>query len=235
MNTRGSSVKPSILAVDDEKNIRDLLSAALSFAGFNVTVAANAKEALAAADANSFDIVLLDIMLPDLSGFNLLPHLRASQPGIPVIFLTARDDMADKIRGLTAGGDDYITKPFGLEEVLARINAVLRRTRTAEEPEQVLRHGPLVINEDLHEVTVADKVLELSPTEYDLLRYLLINTGRVLSKQQILDEVWGIDRAGDPAIVETYISYLRRKLDAAAMHNLIQTRRGVGYLIRAQS
>jgi len=174
-------------------------------------------------------------MLPDMEGFTVTRRLRDAGITTPVLFLTARDDMRDKIQGLTVGGDDYVTKPFGLEEVVARIRAILRRTMGSEEDDALLRVGDLVIDEDAHEVTRAGIPIDLSPTEFKLLRYLVINAGRVVSKMQILDHVWEYDWDGEVAIVESYISYLRRKLAVEGVSGeLIHTKRGVGYILRAE-
>ncbi|GAA4287021.1 response regulator transcription factor [Georgenia daeguensis] len=233
-----------LLVVDDEPSIRELLSASLRFAGFDVVTAGDGNAALRAAAEQPPDLVVLDVMLPDMDGFTVLRRLRAHGDSIPVLFLTARDDMSDKVQGLTVGGDDYVTKPFSLEEVVARIRAVLRRTSPpAENDGARLSYADLELDEDAHEVRRAGRLVDLSPTEFKLLRYLMINAERVVSKSQILDHVWDYDFAGDPAIVESYISYLRRKIDtadnlgltgpeAAALAPLIHTKRGVGYVLR---
>lgn len=220
-----------LLVVDDEANIRDLLAAALRFAGFEVITARNGNEALAAARDSRPDLIVLDVMMPDMDGFTVTRRLRARGDDMPVLFLTARADSDDAVRGLTAGGDDYVTKPFSLDEVVARINAILRRTAVPE-PDNLLVAGTLEMNEDTHEVRRSGEIVDLSPTEYALLRYLLLNAGRVVTKQQILDHVWEYDFAGDTAIVETYISYLRRKIDTPGAESSITTKRGVGYLLR---
>ena len=228
-----------LLVVDDEPNIRDLLAASLRFAGFEVQAAADGNEALKLASEYHPDLVVLDIMLPDMDGFTVLRRLRSTGPRVPVLFLTARDDMADKVQGLTVGGDDYVTKPFSLEEVVARIRAILRRTMD-EPASALLSYDDLELDEDAHEVRRAGVLVDLSPTEFKLLRYLLLNAEKVVSKAQILDHVWEYDWMGDAAIVESYISYLRRKIDSAqalglqddAVHPLIHTRRGVGYVLR---
>jgi two-component system OmpR family response regulator len=184
------------------------------------------------------DLVVLDVMLPDMNGFTVTRRLRDKGEHVPVLFLTARDETQDAITGLTVGGDDYVTKPFSLEEVVARIRAVLRRTRPAQpEDDGVLRYADLELDEDSHAVRRGSREIELSPTEFKLLRYLMLNAGRVLSKAQILDHVWDYDWGGDAAIVESYISYLRRKIDHPADvedpgEPLIHTRRGVGYMLR---
>ena len=230
-----------LLVVDDEPNIRDLLASSLRFAGFEVVTAADGNGALKAAQAEGAepDLIVLDVMLPDMDGFTVARRLRERDVTTPILFLTARDDMADKVQGLTVGGDDYVTKPFGLEEVVARIRAILRRTRAVEgEDDGILKVADLILDEDAHEVYRAEVEVDLSPTEFKLLRYLMLNAGRVVSKAQILDHVWEYDWNGDAAIVESYISYLRRKVDQIEGRDgkpvtpLIQTRRGVGYMLR---
>ena len=221
-----------LLVVDDEPNIRELLSTSLRFAGFDVTAAANGREALAAVERDEPDLAVLDVMLPDMDGFTITRRLRAAGRHFPVVFLTARDDTEDKVQGLTVGGDDYVTKPFSLDEVVARIRAVLRRTHP-DDDNAVLRVDDLELDDDAHEVRRAGEVIDLSPTEFKLLRYLMMNPNRVLSKAQILDHVWEYDFNGDASIVESYISYLRRKIDSREdWEPMIQTKRGVGYLLR---
>jgi two-component system, OmpR family, response regulator len=222
-----------LLVVDDEANICALLSATLRLTGFEVRVAAGGHEALAAAAEFEPDLVVLDVMLPDLSGFEVAQRLRAAGQPVPVLFLTARDAVEDRISGLTVGGDDYVTKPFSLEEVVLRIRAILRRSRGAPQlPETgLLRYADLELDEEAHEVRRAGKLVDLSPTEFNLLRYLLTNAGRVVSKAQILDRVWSYDFGGDGRIVESYVYYLRRKIDKAGPP-LIHTVRGVGYALR---
>ncbi|MFC5370800.1 response regulator transcription factor [Arcanobacterium bovis] len=233
-----------ILVVDDERNIRELLSVSLRFAGFAVEVAQDGHEALTIESTFGADLVVLDIMLPDMDGFEVLRRLREREPDLPVLFLTAKDDVQDKIQGLTVGGDDYITKPFSLEEVVARIRAVLRRTHPTDTGESIIRYLDLELNEDSYEVRRAGHDIELSPTEFKLLRYLMINKERVVSKIQILDHVWEYDWQGEVSIVESYISYLRRKIDSAEslgitdpaeaekLVPLIHTKRGIGYVLR---
>ncbi|MFD1212934.1 response regulator transcription factor [Arthrobacter sp. GCM10027362] len=222
-----------LLVVDDEPNIRELLSTSLRFAGFDVVAAANGREALAAAETHNPDLAVLDVMLPDMDGFTVTRRLRAAGKHFPVVFLTARDDTEDKVTGLTVGGDDYVTKPFSLDEVVARIRAVLRRTQPLLEDDAVIQVDDLELDDDAHEVRRNGEVIDLSPTEFKLLRYLMLNPNRVLSKAQILDHVWEYDFNGDASIVESYISYLRRKIDANPdLPALIQTKRGVGYLLR---
>ncbi len=223
-----------LLVVDDEANICALLSATLRLTGFEVRVAGSGQEALAAAAEFEPDLVVLDVMLPDLDGFEVAQRLRATgQPPVPVLFLTARDAVEDRISGLTIGADDYVTKPFSLEEVVLRVRAILRRSRAApQEPgTAVLRYADLELDEEAHEVRRAGKLVDLSPTEFNLLRYLLTNAGRVVSKAQILDRVWNYDFGGDGRIVESYVYYLRRKIDKSAPP-LIHTVRGVGYALR---
>jgi two-component system OmpR family response regulator len=222
-----------LLVVDDEATVRELLSAALRFAGFQVTSAATAGEAVAAATAEPPDLVLLDVMLPDADGFEVVRRLRERHPGhgapVPVLFLTARDRQSDKVTGLSLGADDYVTKPFDLAELIARIRAILRRT--AGHPAAVLTVGALALDAEGHQVTRAGQPIRLSATEFRLLRYLMENAGRVVSKAQILDRVWREDFGGDAGIVDTYISYLRRKADTGEP-KLIHTVHGVGYVLR---
>jgi two-component system OmpR family response regulator len=223
-----------VLVVDDEASICALLSATLRLTGFEVRVANNGREALAAAAEYSPDLVVLDVMMPDLSGFEVAQRLRASGRPVPVLFLTARDSVEDRISGLTVGADDYVAKPFSLEEVVLRIRAILRRSlgETAQSADSgVLRYADLEMDEDAHEVRRAGKLVDLSPTEFNLLRYLLTNAGRVVSKAQILDRVWNYDFGGDGRIVESYVYYLRRKIDKWEPP-LIHTVRGVGYALR---
>ncbi|MEU6711937.1 response regulator transcription factor [Nonomuraea sp. NPDC046802] len=223
-----------LLVVDDEPTVKELLSATLRFAGFTVSSAENGEQALESARRDPPDLVLLDVMLPDLDGFEVIRRLRdlprgGGRPGpVPVLFLTARDTRADKINGLRLGGDDYVTKPFDLEELLARIRAILRRTGGVPD---VLVVGDLEVDPDGHQVTRAGRPVRLSPTEFRLLLHLALNAGRVLSKAQILEHVWRYDFAGDTSIVDTYVSYLRRKLDTADP-KLIHTVHGVGYVLR---
>jgi two-component system, OmpR family, response regulator len=221
-----------LLVVDDEPSIRELLTASLRFAGFEVVPAADGAQALKLAEQHRPDLVVLDVMLPDMDGFTVTRKLRERGSQMPVLFLTARDETSDKVQGLTVGGDDYVTKPFSLEEVVARIRAVLRRTGAlaAGTSGQLLFHD-LELDEDSHEVRRAGSSIELSPTEFKLLRYLMLNPNRVLSKAQILDHVWAYDFNGESGIVESYISYLRRKIDKDRSP-LIHTRRGVGYVLK---
>ena len=204
MNTeQEQDYEARLLVVDDEPNIRDLLATSLRFAGFEVFAASNGAEAIKLATENEPDLIVLDVMLPDIDGFTVTRRLRDKGHHYPILFLTARDETKDKVAGLTVGGDDYVTKPFSLEEV----------------------------DEDSHEVTRADSPIDLSPTEFKLLRYLMLNAGRVVSKTQILDHVWDYDWSGEVGIVESYISYLRRKIDVVG-EPMIHTKRGIGYVLR---
>jgi len=228
-----SAPEARLLVVEDEPNIRELLSTSLRFAGFEVHAAADGATALKLAEVERPDLLVLDVMLPDMDGFAVTRRLRDQGRRMPVVFLTARDATEDKVTGLTVGGDDYVTKPFSLEEVVARIRAVLRRTGAAGgEDGGRLVFADLVMDEDSHEVRRGGRLVELSPTEFKLLRYLMLNPNRVLSKSQILDHVWDYDFRGESGIVESYISYLRRKVDADEAVPLIHTRRGVGYVLR---
>jgi two-component system OmpR family response regulator len=224
-----------VLVVDDEPNISALLSATLRLVAFEVRVVDSGHRALVAVEEFAPDLVVLDVMLPDLDGFEVATRLRATGSRVPVLFLTARDTVADRISGLSAGADDYVTKPFSLEEVVLRIRAILRRSRpeleAAPADTGVLRYADLELDEDAHEVRRAGRLVDLSPTEFNLLRYLLINAGRVVSKAQILDRVWKYDFGGDGRIVESYVYYLRRKIDKTGPP-LIHTVRGVGYALR---
>lgn len=232
---RMETAEARLLVVDDEPNIRELLSASLRFAGFQVASAANAAEALGSVTRERPDLVVLDVMLPDQDGFSLVRRLREEpeRDRLPVIFLTAKDGVDDKISGLTAGGDDYVTKPFSLEELIARIRAILRRTGGPAEDGRLIV-GDLELDPTGHQVLRGGRPVSLSPTEFKLLEYLMSNTGRVVSKMQILDHVWAYDFGGDLSIVESYISYLRRKMDNGAddTPKLIHTVRGIGYVLR---
>ncbi len=221
-----------LLIVDDEDNLRSMLAAALRHNGFMVSAACNGREALKAIGGPSHpDLVVLDVMMPDLDGFEVCRRMRADGDGTPVLLLTARDSIGDKVRGLTMGGDDYLQKPFSLEELVARANAILRRVGQAAGDRSVLSYNDLEMDDDAHRVTRGDRELSLSPTEYNLLRYLLVNQGRVVSKAQVLDHVWQYDYGGDGGIVETYIGYLRKKVDTTEPR-LITTVRGIGYTLR---
>ncbi|MEV5504387.1 response regulator transcription factor [Nonomuraea fuscirosea] len=227
---------PLVLVVDDEPNIRELLLDALELNGFRVRTAASGTQALDSVGRERPDLILLDVMLPDLDGFAVARRLRPDGGGPPVLFLTARDTVTDRIAGLTAGGDDYVTKPFSLEEVVLRIRAILRRTGPREEScdDGLLRYADLELDEETRVVRRSGRPVHLSPTEFGLLRYLMINAERVVSKSQILDRVWDHGFGTDSRIVESYISYLRRKIDAEGPP-LIHTLRGVGYSLRDQS
>ncbi|MCK0110849.1 response regulator transcription factor [Ornithinimicrobium sp. F0845] len=228
-----SAPEATLLVVEDETNIRELLTTSLKFAGFAVHAAPDGNTAMRLAEEHEIDLAVMDVMLPDMDGFTVTRRLRDQGRDLPVLFLTARDSLDDKLKGLTVGGDDYVTKPFSLEEVVARIRAVLRRTQSMvpDDDETVLRVADLELDEDRHEVTRAGRVIDVSPTEFKLLRYLMLNANRVLSKAQILDHVWDYDFRGEMGIVESYISYLRRKIDTEG-EPLIHTKRGVGYVLR---
>ncbi len=219
-----------LLVVDDEPFLRDAVASSLRFLGFQVAAAGDGKEALRLARDGRFDLVVLDVMLPDTDGFEVVRRLRQDGCEVPVIFLTARDTQADKVVGLTIGGDDYMTKPFGLEELAARVRTVLRRTRGAAIG-QVLTFADLELDQDTYEVRRAGHLIELSPTEFRLLRYLMLNPGRVLTRTQLLDHVWEYDFGGSDAVVSTYIAYLRHKLGQHGP-DLIHTQRGIGYRLR---
>ena len=221
-----------LLVVDDEPNIVDLLATSLRFAGFEVATARNGSEALRLAPEFRPDLLVLDVMMPGIDGFSVVRRLRQDGMSVPVVFLTARDATEDKVTGLTLGGDDYVTKPFSLEEVVARIRAVLRRFRATEQQHcSRLTFADIEMDEDTHEVWKGGELVSLSPTEFKLLRYFLQNAGRVLSKAQILDHVWHYDFNGDANVVESYVSYLRRKVDTNEPR-LLHTLRGVGYVLR---
>jgi two-component system OmpR family response regulator len=221
-----------ILVVDDEQAITELLTTALRYMGYRVTAARSGAAALQMAATDAPDLIVLDVMLPDIDGFEVCRRLRADGDFVPVIFLTARETEDDRVTGFVRGGDDYVTKPFSLEELTLRIGALLRRTRSDDRPVNRLRYRDLEMDEDRHQVWRGGAEVRLSPTEFRLLRYLLLNAERVLSKQQILDHVWNYDFSGDDNVVETYVSYLRRKIDRAHTP-LIQTVRGFGYTLRA--
>jgi two-component system OmpR family response regulator len=211
--------------------ILELLTGALRFAGFDVLTAATGAEALRAAATGQPDLILLDVMMPGCDGFEVIRRIHDSGPRIPVIFLTARDSRRDRVAGLSLGGDDYITKPFSLDEVLARISAVLRRSTSGVEPESRLAIADLELDQDSHQVWRAGTEVTLAPREFKLLRYLMTNAGRVLSREQILDHVWDYSFTGDSNIIDSYISTLRRKVDTAEPH-LIHTIRSIGYVLR---
>src|SRR5579875_226285 len=220
-----------LLVVDDEPFLRDAVAASLRFLGFDVTTADNGADALRLARDGRFDLVVLDVMLPDLDGFDVVRRLRRDGSRVPVIFLTARDTQSDKVTGLTLGGDDYLTKPFGLEELAARIRSVLRRTRPDRAGGPLLTFADIELDQDSYEVRRGGQLIDLSPTEFRLLRYLMLNPNRVLTRAQLLDHVWDYDFGGSSTVVATYVAYLRRKL-AAHGPDVIHTQRGVGYSLR---
>jgi two-component system, OmpR family, response regulator len=233
----GNDRIPQVLVVDDEPNIRELVQVALKFHGCSVTTAATGKDALRQAEANKPDLIVLDVMMPDMDGFEVCRRLRAAGNEVPVIFLTARDTSSDTVTGLAIGGDDYVTKPFSVEALVARVRAVLRRaSRTATEEQEVRTAGPLRVadlelDEERWTVHRRGVPVELTATEFRLLAYLMRHQGRVLTRAQLLEKVWGWDYSGESQIVETYVSYLRRKLDPLGPP-LIHTQRGVGYSLR---
>jgi two-component system OmpR family response regulator len=222
-----------LLVVEDDPNIVELLSASLRYAGFEVAAASDGHQALRLAREFRPDLMVLDVMMPGIDGFEVVRRLSAEGNRCPVLFLTARDAVEDKITGLTIGGDDYVTKPFSLDEVLARIRAVLRRAASGVAAPAVARmsFADIELDDETHEVWKGDTQVPLSPTEFKLLRYFLANAGRVLSKAQILDHVWNYDFGGDANVVESYVSYLRRKVDTTEPR-LLHTLRGVGYVLR---
>ena len=220
-----------ILVVDDEPNIVDVISMALRFEGFQVESAATGNDAIAAVAARPPQLLVLDVMLPDIDGFEVARRLASARAEVPIIFLTARDSTEDVVHGLTVGGDDYVTKPFSLEELVARIRTILRRSGLSEEASPTLVLGDLELNEDTHEVMRGGREIELTATEFRLLRYLMLNPRRVLTRSQLLDHVWNYDFGGDARVLETYISYLRKKIDVEDPP-LIHTVRGVGYALR---
>jgi two-component system, OmpR family, response regulator len=222
---------PRVLVVDDEPNLAEVVTMALRFQGFTVETAATGREALAAVAKFKPHLMVLDVMLPDMDGFEVASRLGAQRAGVPIIFLTARDATEDKIRGLSGGGDDYMTKPFSLEELVARIRTILRRTGQTAPDSGRLVFEDLELDEESREVTRAGAPIELTATEYRLLRYLMLNPRRVMTRAQLLDHVWNYDFGGDGRVLETYISYLRKKLDAHGPP-LIKTVRGVGYALQ---
>ncbi len=231
-----TDVRPEarLLVVDDEPNIVELLSASLRYAGFEVATAGGGQQALEVARTFRPDLLVLDVMMPGLDGFGVVSRLRGEGQRMPVVFLTARDATEDKVNGLTLGGDDYITKPFSLEEVIARIRAVLRRVGGAQASASAsvrMTFADIELDDETHEVWKAGQLVPLSPTEFKLLRYFMQNVNRVLSKAQILDHVWNYDFGGDMNVVESYVSYLRRKIDTTEPR-LLHTLRGVGYVLR---
>ncbi|TDQ55116.1 response regulator transcription factor [Actinorugispora endophytica] len=238
MTDAETTPRPHVLVIDDEPNIRDLVQAALRFHGFDVSTAGTGGEGLSLARARRPDLILLDVLLPDISGFDVCRRLREEDDDVPVIYLTARDTPSDTVTGLSLGGDDYVTKPFSVEALIARVRALLRRAKrepgsAAPTADGVLRVADLELDERTWTVRRSGVPVELSPTEFRLLAYLMGNAGRVLTRAQLLENVWGWDYAGQSQIVETYVSYLRRKLDPFGP-NLIHTQRGVGYALRAK-
>lgn len=230
--TRPDGSPLRVLVVDDEPNIAELLAATLRYEGWDVSTAGTANAATAAVREHAPDLLVLDVMLPDSDGVSMLSRLRASGHDMPVLFLTAKDAVEDRIAGLTAGGDDYVTKPFSLEEVVARLRGLLRRAGASPiRPESAVVVGDLVLDEESHDVTRGGAEIHLTATEFELLRYLMRNPRKVLSKAQILDHVWSYDFGGRANIVELYISYLRRKVDKGR-EPMIHTLRGVGYVLK---
>ena len=227
------AAKYRILVVDDESAISDLISASLKFVGFDIRTAADGAQALIIAEEFKPHAIVLDVMMPEMDGFEVARRLRNSGSQVGILFLTAKDEMKDKVEGLMLGGDDYMTKPFGLEELAARMHALLRRIGIVEQEfnEEKISYADLILDDATHEVHRAGHLIDLSPTEFTLMKYLLLNPDRVLSKSQILEYVWDYDFNGDGAIVETYISYLRKKIDIYEPA-LIHTVRGVGYRLR---
>jgi two-component system, OmpR family, response regulator len=221
-----------LLVVDDEPSLQDVVATSMRFLGYDVAVAASGREAVRKATEEPPDLVILDVMLPDFDGLEVMRRLRTAGIDAGVVFLSARDTPADKIAGLTAGGDDYVTKPFGLEELAARVSAVLRRVRPETDADEVLRVADLELNPVTYQVTRAGTPIDLAPNEYKMLRYLMVNANVVLSRSQLLDAVWGTDFYGDDSVVATYISYLRRKVDLPDLEPLIHTHRGFGYVLR---
>jgi two-component system, OmpR family, response regulator len=229
--SEASAESHRVLVVDDEPNIVDVVSMALRYQGFTVESAGTGRDALSAVASFRPHLMVLDVMLPDMEGFDVAQRLGAQRADVPIIYLTARDATEDKVRGLTTGGDDYVTKPFSLEELIARVRTILRRTGRAEAESSRLVFEDLELDEDTREVTRGGEAIELTATEYRLLRYLMLNPRRVLTRAQLLDHVWNYDFGGDARVLETYVSYLRKKID---IHGppLIHTVRGVGYALR---
>ncbi|AZZ40143.1 DNA-binding response regulator [Acidipropionibacterium jensenii] len=230
--TRADGSPIRVLAVDDEASLTELLSMAMRYEGWKVTTADSGIKAVRAAKEVKPDAIVLDMMLPDFDGLEVMRRIRMDQPEVPVIFLTAKDSVTDRIAGLTAGGDDYVTKPFSLEELIARLRGLLRRSGATEpRSDSTLVVGDLTLDEDSHEVARAGEEINLTATEFELLRYLMRNPRRVLSKAQILDRVWNYDFGGQANVVELYISYLRKKVDRGRQP-MIHTMRGAGYVLR---
>lgn len=225
-----SAPKPRVLVVDDEENILFIVASALDMAGFDVASASDGTEAISLVESYRPEVIVLDVMLPDIDGFTLLQRIRDRGSSASVVFLTARDSTDDRVRGLTSGGSDYLVKPFAVAELVARVR--LRLADNGSDPDnRLLRCADLTLDDDAHQVTRGGDPVQLSPTEYKLLHYLLVNTGRVLSRSQILDHVWSYDFGGDSSVVDTYISYLRRKIDHVEPR-LIHTIRGIGFVLR---
>jgi two-component system, OmpR family, response regulator len=220
-----------VLVVDDEPSIVDVISMALRHQGFGVAIAADGKQALAQVRSWRPHVLVLDVMLPDMDGFEVARRLSAEHAGVPILFLSARDNTADKVRGLTTGGDDYVTKPFSLEELLARLRNLLRRAGAFDQRSSRLTFADLELDEDTREVARSGRPIELTPTEYRLLRYMMLSPRKVLTRAQLLDHVWNYDFVGDARVLETYVSYLRKKVDAEGPA-LLHTVRGVGYTLR---
>lgn len=220
-----------VLVVDDEPVLAELVSMALRYEGWDITTAGDGATAIALARENAPDVAVLDVMLPDMSGLEVLARLREQIPGLPLLLLTAKDSVEDRIAGLTAGGDDYVTKPFSLEEVVLRLRALLRRTGVTATGGAKIVVGDLVLDEDSHEVTRGGDPITLTATEFELLRFMMRNSKRVLSKAQILDRVWSYDFGGRSNIVELYVSYLRKKIDSGRAP-MIHTLRGAGYVLK---
>lgn len=234
-NVTDSTRQAKVLVVDDEPNIVELLSVGLKFQGFEVRTAEDGESALTVARDFQPDAFILDVMMPGMDGFELLPKLRDEGLDGPVLYLTAKDAVEHRIHGLTIGADDYVTKPFSVEEVITRLRVILRRGKPVEsEEDSSITYADLVLNDDTHEVTKAGEIIDLSPTEFNLLRFLMLNAEVVLSKTKILDNVWQYDFGGDGNVVESYISYLRKKLEKSDPdgEQLIRTVRGVGYVLR---
>jgi two-component system OmpR family response regulator len=231
VTTTEESPAHRVLVVDDEQNIADVVAMALRYQGFRVETEGDGEGALDAVERFRPELIVLDVMLPDVDGFEVARRVRSHRNDVPIVFLTARDGGDDKLRGLTTGGDDYVTKPFSLEELIARIRNILRRTGLSAPDTSTLAFEDLELDEDTREVTRAGEPVDLTATEYRLLRFLMLNPRRVLTRQQILDQVWDYDFNGDARVLETYISYLRKKLDRHGPP-MIHTSRGVGYALR---
>jgi two-component system OmpR family response regulator len=229
-----NAAQAKLLVVDDEPSLQDVVATSMRFLGYHVSVAATGREAVRHATEERPDLIILDVMLPDFDGLEVMRRVRAAGVDAGVVFLSARDTPADKVAGLTAGGDDYVTKPFGLEELAARVSAVLRRVRPESMADEVMRVADLTLDPATYQVERAGAPIELAPTEYKMLRYLMINANVVLSRQQLLDAVWGTDFYGDDSVVATYISSLRRKIDVDGAEPLIHTHRGFGYVLRGE-